>query len=130
MNFGDLKSVAPIPIYLQLYHRIKRDILCGQFQAGGKIPSIREMAAIWQINANTVTRAYRILQQEGFICTARGKGTKIVSNVAFIQKKRKQEAQILCRDYIHTMAALGFTTDEALAFIREYPQWLGRGYDL
>lgn len=122
--------VTSIPVYLQLYQKIKRDILCGHFQPDEKIPSIRQLATEWQINANTVTRSYRLLQQEGFICTAKGKGTKIVPNMAFIQEKRKQEAQMLCHEYIRTMTALGFTTDEALAFVREHPQWPGRGHDL
>ena len=69
MNFKDNK-----PIYLQIADRIGDDVLNGHLQADSKIPSVREMAAQIEVNANTVARTYEYLQQNGIIYTKRGLG--------------------------------------------------------
>lgn len=69
MNFKDNKA-----IYLQIADRIGDEVLNGQLQIDGKIPSVREMAAQIEVNANTVARTYEYLQQSGVIYTKRGLG--------------------------------------------------------
>lgn len=63
------------PIYLQLKEQIKKAIASGRLPAGDKLPPVREMAMELKINPNTVARAYRELKEEGFLRTARGRGT-------------------------------------------------------
>ena len=43
-------------------------------EAGDKLPSVRELAGQLAINPNTIQRAYRELEMEGWIATAAGKG--------------------------------------------------------
>lgn len=69
MNFKDNKA-----IYLQIADRIGDQILSGTLTPEGKVPSVRELAAEIEVNANTVARTYDHLQQNGIIYTKRGLG--------------------------------------------------------
>ena len=69
MDFNENKA-----IYLQIADRIADDILSGALPPDGKVPSVREMAAQVEVNANTVVRTYDHLQTAGIIYTRRGLG--------------------------------------------------------
>ena len=62
------------PIYLQIADRIGDLILSGALPPESKVPSVRELAAEIEVNANTVARTYDYLQQSGIIYTKRGLG--------------------------------------------------------
>ena len=78
MNFKESKA-----IYLQIADRICDEILLGQFGEEERIPSVREYAAIVEVNANTVMRSFDYLQSQNIIynkrhwlfCLYRCKGT-------------------------------------------------------
>ena len=66
MNFKESKA-----IYLQIADRICDEILLGQFGEEERIPSVREYAAIVEVNANTVMRSFDYLQSQNiFIINA------------------------------------------------------------
>ena len=50
------------PIYLQVMDAIKRDIVTGKLQPGDKLPSVRDLAILYTINPNTVSRVYKELE--------------------------------------------------------------------
>lgn len=62
------------PLYLQLADDIRRQIGAGILQAGDRLPSVREQALSLAINPNTIQRAYRELEAQGWIVTVGGKG--------------------------------------------------------
>ena len=62
------------PIYAQLISGFQEQILSGILQAGDKLPSVRELAGQLAINPNTIQRAYRELEHDGWIATVAGKG--------------------------------------------------------
>ena len=53
--------------YQQLAQALKSEILSGTLQKGDKLPSIRELAARYGVNKDTVQRALRSLKDESFI---------------------------------------------------------------
>lgn len=63
------------PIYEQLKERLRSMILSGAMATDEKLPSVRELAAELAINPNTIQRAYRELEAEGFVYTIPGKGS-------------------------------------------------------
>ncbi|HLQ39905.1 MAG TPA: GntR family transcriptional regulator [Tetragenococcus sp.] len=63
------------PYYEQLVLSIKEDILNGIITSGEKIPSVREMAKELLMNPNTVSKAYKVLEEEQILVTVKGKGT-------------------------------------------------------
>lgn len=61
-------------LYVQIKSNFKRLILSGSLKENDAIPSVRKLAAEFAINVNTVQRAYRELEQEGYIYSIPGKG--------------------------------------------------------
>ncbi len=62
------------PIYTQIFDGFRDQIISGILQPGEKLPSVRELASQLTINPNTIQRAYRQLEAEGWILTVAGKG--------------------------------------------------------
>lgn len=70
LNYRDSK-----PIYEQIKDGFRKLIFSNSLSANEKMPSVRELAASLAINPNTIQRAYRDLENEGYIYTVAGKGT-------------------------------------------------------
>lgn len=62
------------PIYVQIMDGLREQIATGILLTGERLPSVREMAGELTINPNTIQRAYRQLEAEGWIATVPGKG--------------------------------------------------------
>jgi len=75
-----------IPIYEQIKKGIKSEISLGVIKANEALPSIRDLAAELVVNPNTVARAYRELEHEGFICTRKGKVSFVAENSASLMQ--------------------------------------------
>ena len=85
LNYRD-----PRPIYEQVKDGIRKLAYSGVLGPDDKLPSVRELATKLAINPNTISRAYKELEQEGFIYTMSGKGTFI--NQEFdLNDSRKEE---------------------------------------
>ena len=68
------------PIYVELAEKLNTDILCGQLAPGTKLPPQRELADYLDINLSTVTRAFKLCEQNGLICSTIGRGTYVSSD--------------------------------------------------
>ncbi|MBQ8748644.1 MAG: GntR family transcriptional regulator [Oscillospiraceae bacterium] len=62
------------PIYTQIADNFRAQIRAGVLVDGDKLPSVRELASELAINPNTIQRAYRELEADGWIATVSGKG--------------------------------------------------------
>ncbi|WP_457668046.1 GntR family transcriptional regulator [Thiolapillus sp.] len=62
------------PIYLQLQERIKSMILDGSLEEGEALPSVRKVAAQFQVNPMTVMKSYQLLVDDGLVEKRRGRG--------------------------------------------------------
>lgn len=65
------------PIYEQIKKELKKEIFRGDLKPNDPLPSIRDLATELLVNPNTVARAYRDLERDGFIFTRKGKGCYI-----------------------------------------------------
>lgn len=62
-------------IYTQIADNFRSQIRAGILAEGDKLPSVRELASELAINPNTIQRAYRELEAEGWIASVTGKGS-------------------------------------------------------
>lgn len=69
LDFGDHR-----PLYEQICEKIKELIISGVLVENDKIPSVRELAAILAINPNTIQKAYKELENEGYIYSQKARG--------------------------------------------------------
>ena len=70
LDFGDRR-----PIYEQIKDKIKNLIIMGVLTENEKIPSVRELAASLTINPNTIQKAYKDLENEGYIYSQKARGS-------------------------------------------------------
>lgn len=69
----DLRS--RLPIYEQLVEKLKSLIVANVLTANEQLPSVRQLAQQLTINPNTIQKAYRELEQQGYIYSLPGKGS-------------------------------------------------------
>lgn len=70
INYRDTR-----PFYQQIKDNVRHLVVSAALKKDDKLPSVRELAASLAINPNTIQRAYRELENEGYIYTLPGKGT-------------------------------------------------------
>ncbi|MBO5259970.1 MAG: GntR family transcriptional regulator [Agathobacter sp.] len=85
LNYRDAK-----PIYEQIMEGIRKLVVTDSLAVGEKLPSVREMASKMAINPNTISRAYKELEAEGYIYTISGKGT-FVAEKKDVKEHRTKE---------------------------------------
>ena len=71
----DIDVSSRVPIYEQLVDNIKMMIIQNVLEKDEKLPSVRKMAQEITINPNTIQKAYRELESEGYIYSLPGKGS-------------------------------------------------------
>ena len=82
MSWKPTLKNAKKPIYIYLADTLEEDILSGKLTPGTKLPPQRELADFLDINLSTVTRAFKLCEQRGLICSIVGNGTYISSDAA------------------------------------------------
>lgn len=117
MNFKENKA-----IYLQIADRICDEVLLGQYQEEERIPSVREYAAVVEVNANTVMRSYDYLQTREVIYNKRGIGYFVSAGARqLILSLRKEYFLKEEADYFFKQIfTLGISADELADTHRKY----------
>lgn len=103
---------ATIPIYTQLMDEIKGQIASGRLAAGARIDSIRDLAAFYAVNPNTVQRALLELEREGLLSTQRASGKFVTEDEDMIRELRSKLAEEQINKLLATMKTLGFSAEE------------------
>lgn len=75
LNYRDSK-----PIYEQIKDGFRKLIISNSLSANEKLPSVRELASGLAINPNTIQKAYRDLESEGYVYSVAGKGTFVAEH--------------------------------------------------
>ena len=111
MEFDDTR-----PIYVQIADKVREAVLGEGFREEERIPSIREMAVETEVNPNTITRSYGLLQDQGIIYNRRGIGYFITEGA------RQKVLSIMKKDFVENelprvfrkMRALDLSIDDIL----------------
>lgn len=106
LNYRD-----PRPIYVQIISEYKRLILSGALARGDRLPSVRELAGQLAINPNTIQRAYRELEADGFIVSMPGKGS-FVADAADLGRQKRLEAERALHTAAETLVSIGCSGEE------------------
>ncbi len=102
------------PLYLQIARQIEQLVVHEELKVGDQLPTVRELATELRINFNTVSRAYRMLDESGLISTQRGRGTYIWEKPSeeAIRRLRMEGLDGLTGRYLGEAARMGYTPDE------------------
>lgn len=113
MNFSINKN-SNIQINEQVRVQLRYQIINGELAKGTKLPSVREMASVLNINRHTISRAYKELEEEGLIVSKQSLGTFVTEDIELPPKKDLAKFIEIIKDSINKSNSLGFTTKEFL----------------
>ena len=112
LNYRDAR-----PIYEQVRDGLRRLIVSGAIADGEKLPSVRALASQLAINPNTIQRAYRELEAEGYTVSVPGKGSYVSreNSAALARKAELMEKLSALTAELHS---LGVSEEEMRAMIQ------------
>ena len=112
-----LNQYDPRPIYEQVKETLKKQIVTGILKPGDQLPSVRDLATQLVINPNTIQRAYRELESEGYIYKQTGKGT-FVAEQKHIPAAQEQKLLAAFRESVANLLYCGYDADRLIDTIR------------
>lgn len=86
LDFGDHR-----PLYEQIKEKLKELIISGALGENEKIPSVRELASSLAINPNTIQKAYKDLENEGYIYSRRASGSFVMPRSAVAESTEQSD---------------------------------------
>ena len=110
---------ADKPIYAQLMEIIQMQIISGKYQAGGRLPSVRELAAEASVNPNTMQKALAELERNGLINTQRTSGRTVTEDHEKIRLTRAALADEYIRNFFRMMMVLGYSEEEIVTLVEQ-----------
>ena len=105
------------PLYQQVKDSLRRMMLTGLLEPDEKLPSVRSLATQLAINPNTIQRAYRELEAQGYTYSVAGKGS-FVAAVDGTADLRKLDLLEQFDQVSSQLLALGCTAEELTARMR------------
>ena len=111
----------PRPIYEQVKDGFRKLILTGVLQPDERMPSVRELATNLAINPNTIQRAYRELEQEGYICSVPGKGS-FVTDASDAAALRRRDLMAQLSAVCEELRQLGVSSELLMECIKGGPE--------
>jgi GntR family transcriptional regulator len=106
---------SPVALHEQVAAALRRAITDGEAGPGDRLPPARDLAAVLDVNANTVLRALRTLRDEGLLEFRRGRGVTITG------KAPQTELMTKVRELVLLARQLGYKPDELAQMISEMP---------
>ena len=117
VSFAELVLGAGVPIYLQIVLYVKRGMVAGTIQNGDEMPSRRVLSALLGVNPNTIQKAYRILEDEGLICSHSGAKSYAAFAPSQADAIRRQLLEADVSTMVEAMKQMEVTKEEAIAMI-------------
>lgn len=117
VSFEGLVLGPGVPIYLQIIWYIKRAMVAGTVRDGDEMPSRRVLSALLGINPNTIQKAYRLLEEEGLVCSHAGAKSYVTLTAGQLAAIRRQLLEADARALIGAMKQMGVGRTEALDLV-------------
>jgi len=108
----------PRPVYEQIMAELRRMIISGVIAPDERLPSVRELAGQLAINPNTIQRAYRELEQSGYIYSVAGKGSFAGARQEVDAGRREALLRTL-RETVRELRWLGLGDEELIGCLTE-----------
>jgi len=84
-----------LPLYRQVKDGYKRLILSGAISENERLPSVRELASQLAINPNTIQRAYRELEADGYVGSSPGKGIYAMGSESLRERRLEESYDVI-----------------------------------
>ena len=102
-----------VPIYQQIAEQVKTDILSGKMKQGEYLPSIRSLAKELKISVITTMKAYELLEAEGLVTAAQGKGFYVnAQDNEMLREQHLRKVEDALQEAITAAKIAGMTEEE------------------
>ncbi len=102
-----------VPIYQQIADSFKSDILTGKFKQGEYLPSIRGLARDLKISVITTMKAYEMLEAEGLVTAAQGKGFYVnAQDSEMLKEQHLRKVETALTEAISAAKIAGISSEE------------------
>lgn len=108
-----------LPIYEQVVWRLKKEILSGAYPPNHVLPSRRELSQVYQINPNTVQRAFKQLEEEGLIVTDNNVPSRVTEDHEKLARLKENTLENMLREFILECEALGISKQDVIIEIEK-----------
>jgi DNA-binding transcriptional regulator YhcF (GntR family) len=119
------------PVYEQVADQLRRLIASGGLAAGTALPAVRQLAGELGVNLNTVARAYRLLEAEGFLVIRQRAGVSVAAPATEIEQSARGPLLEQLRVILARLRQAGMGGEELLRIARrEVSAMDGRGEEI
>lgn len=101
------------PIWAQLVDEFRRRVAAGEWRAGARVPSVRELALELGVNPNTVQKALGEVDRLGLTVPERTAGRFVTSDEGAVAESRAALAAATADGFAQAARGLGMTLEEA-----------------
>ena len=106
------------PVYQQIISLIRGAVLRGELAPGGKVPSVRDLAAEAQVNPTTMQRALTGLERGGRLVGGGTSGRTVTQDRAILTSLREETLAELARECAERFAVFGVTPAQAAELLK------------
>lgn len=117
VSFDKLILDENSPIYIQIIRFIRQGIAAGVIQDREEMPSRRVLSALLGVNPNTIQKAYRILEEEGILCSHSGAKSYMDLNQEKIDRIYQELLENDTLVWVKAMKQMGVTKQEAMELL-------------
>ncbi len=117
------------PIYEQLVNKFKDLIISGVMKSDEQLPSVRTLAGEMTVNPNTVQKAYRELEHQGYIYSVPGKGHFVMPAVPQNQSARLDKLKLELASIVSELHYFGMDYQEISSIIKDLIPNLKGGHE-
>ncbi len=104
-------------IYEQIIDKFKQLIIKDILKSDEKIPSVREMAKQLTINPNTIQKAYRELERQGYIYSVKGIGNFVLSGIKKVDDLEVEDLKRQVEKKVSELIYIGIEKSELITLI-------------
>lgn len=113
------KFTGDKPVYQQIMEHLRCAVLAGEYPPGSRIPAVRELAMMANVNPNTMQRALSELEREGILVCCGTMGRFVTSDMDVLDHARRAEQIEAARSCAARLEAVGLTLEKAAALLKE-----------
>lgn len=108
------------PIYEQIKANFKKLIIEGILKTDDRIPSVRELAVTMAINPNTIQKAYKELEFEGYVYSVRAKGVFVASVEKITEEKDTDKLYKKLEEALRELYFVGETKQDIIKAVETF----------
>lgn len=109
------------PLCPQISEQVCLRIAVGEFRAGERLLSVREVALAAGVNPNTVQRSFETLEQQGILYSVRGSGWYVAEDITPARETLHRLWREKTAAYFRDMATLGMAGEEVKRYVTAWP---------